>query len=95
MPVKKKLSLKTLTMKLLLVFLHALSSFTWSLGSSFHAVNERVFRRAPSAWLEFSSTSEVSFFGGRDDREALAYGMRMHGRAPRDNAHRREICDFL
>jgi hypothetical protein len=64
-----------------------------SLGSSFHAVNERVFRQAPCSvgilvdrglgGTTQVSASEVSyqvvvpFFGGRDDREALAYGMRM------------------
>lgn len=64
-----------------------------SLGHSFHAVNERVFRHAPCSvgilvdrglgGTTQVSASEVSykvvvpFFGGRDDREALAYGMRM------------------
>ena len=64
-----------------------------SLGSSFHAVNDRVFRHAPCSvgilvdrglgGTTQVSASEVSyqvvvpFFGGRDDREALAYGMRM------------------
>ncbi|KAG2726637.1 hypothetical protein I3843_01G118900 [Carya illinoinensis] len=64
-----------------------------SLGGSFHAVNERVLRHAPCSVgilvdrglggttqvlaSEVSFKIVVPFFGGRDDREALAYGMRM------------------
>ncbi|XP_038691384.1 cation/H(+) antiporter 19-like [Tripterygium wilfordii] len=64
-----------------------------SLGHSFHLVNQRVLRYAPCSVgilvdRGFGGTtqvfsSEVSysfampFFGGRDDREALAFGIRM------------------
>uniref|UniRef100_A0A1D1YN35 Cation/H(+) antiporter 19 n=1 Tax=Anthurium amnicola TaxID=1678845 RepID=A0A1D1YN35_9ARAE len=64
-----------------------------SLGSSFRHVNQRVLRHAPCSVAILVdrglggpaqvSSSEVSyrvavlFFGGRDDREALAYGIRM------------------
>lgn len=64
-----------------------------SLGHAFHAVNQRVLRHAPCsvgilvdrglggttqvAAREVSFKVVVPFFGGRDDREALAYGMRL------------------
>ncbi|KAF3456475.1 hypothetical protein FNV43_RR01125 [Rhamnella rubrinervis] len=64
-----------------------------SLGHSFQAVNERVLRHAPCSVAilvdrglggttqisasDVSYTVVVPFFGGYDDREALAYGMRM------------------
>ena len=64
-----------------------------SLGPSFHLVNQRVIRHAPCSVgilvdRGLGGTSQVSashvsysiaipFFGGRDDREALAYGVRM------------------
>ncbi|CBI26043.3 unnamed protein product, partial [Vitis vinifera] len=64
-----------------------------SLGHSFHLVNQRVIRHAPCSVgilvdRGLGGTSQVSashvsysiaipFFGGRDDREALAYGVRM------------------
>ncbi|VVA38449.1 PREDICTED: cation/H(+) antiporter [Prunus dulcis] len=64
-----------------------------SLGNSFRSVNERVLRHAPcsvgilvdrglggTAQVSASDVSYnvvVAFFGGRDDREALAYGMRL------------------
>lgn len=64
-----------------------------SLGHSFRTVNERVLKHAPcsvgilvdrglggTAQVSASDVSYnvvVPFFGGRDDREALAYGMRL------------------
>nr|XP_011462856.1 PREDICTED: cation/H(+) antiporter 19 [Fragaria vesca subsp. vesca] len=64
-----------------------------SLGHSFQVVNERVLRHAPCSVgilvdrglggttqvsaSDVSYTALVAFFGGRDDREALAYGMRL------------------
>ncbi|PPR90371.1 hypothetical protein GOBAR_AA30314 [Gossypium barbadense] len=64
-----------------------------SLGHSFHLVNQRVLRHAPCSVgilvdrglggttqvvaSEVSYSVVVPFFGGQDDREALAYGMRM------------------
>ncbi|KAJ7980498.1 Cation/H(+) antiporter like [Quillaja saponaria] len=64
-----------------------------SLGHAFHSMNERVLIHAPCSVgilidRGLGGTSQVSasdvsykvvlpFFGGRDDREALAYGMRM------------------
>lgn len=64
-----------------------------SLGNSFHSVNQRVLSHAPCSVgilvdrglggttqvtaSEVSYKVVVPFFGGRDDREALAYGMRM------------------
>ncbi|PRQ44859.1 putative cation/H+ exchanger, rossmann-like alpha/beta/alpha sandwich [Rosa chinensis] len=64
-----------------------------SVGHSFQVVNERVLRHAPCSVgilvdrglggttqvsaSEVSFTAVVAFFGGRDDREALAYGMRL------------------
>ncbi|XVE96008.1 hypothetical protein REPUB_Repub02eG0184600 [Reevesia pubescens] len=64
-----------------------------SLGHSFHLVNQRVLRHAPCSVVilidrglggttqvvasEVSYSVVVPFFGGQDDREALAYGMRM------------------
>ncbi|PQM34416.1 cation/H(+) antiporter 19 [Prunus yedoensis var. nudiflora] len=64
-----------------------------SLGNSFRSVNERVLRHAPcsvgilvdrglggTAQVSASDVSYnvvVAFFGGKDDREALAYGMRL------------------
>lgn len=64
-----------------------------SLGHSIHLVNQRVLRHAPCSVgilvdRGLGGTSQVSssdvsysivvpFFGGRDDREALAYGLRM------------------
>lgn len=68
-------------------------SMDHSLGKAFHIVNERVLRHAPCSvgilidrglgGTTQISSSDVSysivvpFFGGRDDHEALAYGMRM------------------
>ncbi|XP_068326076.1 cation/H(+) antiporter 19-like [Pyrus communis] len=64
-----------------------------SLGNAFRSVNERVLKHAPcsvgilvdrglggTAQVSASEVSYnimVAFFGGRDDREALAYGMRL------------------
>lgn len=64
-----------------------------SVGHSFQAVNERVLRHAPCSVgilvdrglggttqvsaSDLSYAAVVAFFGGRDDREALAYGMRL------------------
>lgn len=64
-----------------------------SFGHSFHLVNQRVLRYAPCSVgivvdrglggaiqvhsSDVSYTTVVPFFGGRDDREALAYGQRM------------------
>ncbi|XVF07274.1 hypothetical protein REPUB_Repub06bG0124500 [Reevesia pubescens] len=64
-----------------------------SLGHSFHLVNQRVLRHSPCSVgilvdrglggttqvvaSEVSYSVVVPFFGGQDDREALAYGMRM------------------
>ncbi|XWS56245.1 hypothetical protein CRYUN_Cryun09bG0069400 [Craigia yunnanensis] len=64
-----------------------------SLGHSFHLVNQRILRHAPCSVgilvdrglggttqvvaSEVSYSVVVPFFGGQDDREALAYGMGM------------------
>ncbi|CAN6351480.1 unnamed protein product [Urochloa humidicola] len=73
--------------------LHQVDGHMESLGDQYQHVNQRVLHHAPCsvgilvdrglggaaqvAASDVSYTIVVVFFGGRDDREALAYGMRM------------------
>jgi Kef-type K+ transport system membrane component KefB len=73
--------------------LHQMDGHMESLGDQYQHINQRVLHHAPCsvgilvdrglggaaqvAASDVSYTIVVIFFGGRDDREALAYGMRM------------------
>jgi Kef-type K+ transport system membrane component KefB len=73
--------------------LHQIDGHMESLGDQYQHINQRVLHHAPCsvgilvdrglggvaqvAASDVSYTIVVIFFGGRDDREALAYGMRM------------------
>jgi hypothetical protein len=73
--------------------LHQMDGHTESLGDQYQHINQRVLHHAPCsvailvdrglggsaqvAASDVSYTIAVIFFGRRDDREALAYGMRM------------------
>ncbi|XP_066367882.1 cation/H(+) antiporter 19 [Miscanthus floridulus] len=73
--------------------LHQMDGHMESLGNQYQHINQRVLHHAPCsvgilvdrglggaaqvAASDVSYTIVVIFFGGRDDREALAYGMRM------------------
>jgi Kef-type K+ transport system membrane component KefB len=73
--------------------LHQIDGHMESLGDQYQHINQRVLHHAPCsvailvdrglggsaqvAASDVSYTIAVIFFGGRDDREALAYGMRM------------------